>query len=559
MLRLKSIRFHAGPRPNDAGLEVNAGSVVVLVGPNGSGKSAALREIETWCRGADSPRRVVAEVDVQIPDTENDVVDLLQEISVPPPTDRPVIEGAFYVGGFQSGPNPTISVATVERRLLPEIIGGRMDLARHYLIQHFTLRLDGRTRFGLADPREWRDFLAAPTNHLVKLFQQDELREEVRRLTAEAFGSYFVIDPTQQGTLRIRMSAQPPGSKTEEQSFDERARTFHSAAPLVTDLSDGAQAFVGLVSAVIALPHRIMLIDEPEAFLHPPLARRLGATLVNIAEKRGASLIVATHSAEFLRGCVEQATAPTVVRLTFDRGVATARALATADLRRLLRVPLLRSTGALSAAFHRAAVVSEADADRAFYEEVNRRLLDSGAGRGVPEAVFLNAQNKQTLGHIVGPLRKLGVPAVAIPDADYLSDTGTVWSNLLDACGVPAAQQTRLADLRDQVCLALGGREAAQQTLPTEGVTKLTGPAADSARMLLTGLETYGIFVVPGGGVESWLMALDITGKATWLARIFERMGDVSAANYVYPADDDVWAFLDRIAIWANNPVRAGT
>lgn len=37
--------------------------------------------------------------------------------------------------------------------------------------------------------------------------------------------------------------------------------------------------------------------------------------------------------------------------------------------------PLLRSIGVFNALFYNAVVVTEADADRAFYQEINERLL----------------------------------------------------------------------------------------------------------------------------------------------------------------------------------------
>src|SRR5262249_40919356 len=155
----------------------------------------------------------------------------------------------------------------------------------------------------LSDPKPTGDLLLHPQNHLWALFQNEEARIRVRELTTEAFGLRFVIDPTGMTVFRIRMSDRAPEDAAEEQALDARARAFHSAAPEVAELSDGVQAFAGLVSAVMSLPHRVILIDEPEAFLHPPLARRLGADLAELAGERGATLAVATHSADFLLGC----------------------------------------------------------------------------------------------------------------------------------------------------------------------------------------------------------------------------------------------------------------
>ncbi len=102
---------------------------------------------------------------------------------------------------------------------------------------------------------------------------------------------------------------------------------FTQGATLISELSDGVQAYTGLVAAVMSLPHRILLIDEPEAFLHPPLAKRLGRDLADLATERDASLVVATHSADFLMGCLEANPNVVIVRLTYENRVATSRYL----------------------------------------------------------------------------------------------------------------------------------------------------------------------------------------------------------------------------------------
>jgi hypothetical protein len=56
---------------------------------------------------------------------------------------------------------------------------------------------------------------------------------------------YVVIDPMQGGTLRIRLSREPP--TMDEQSLGQAARAFHSKALYIKEASDGVQAFVGIV------------------------------------------------------------------------------------------------------------------------------------------------------------------------------------------------------------------------------------------------------------------------------------------------------------------------
>ena len=75
-------------------------------------------------------------------------------------------------------------------------------------------------------------------------------------------------------------------------------------------------------------------------------------------------------------------------------------------------------------------------------------------------------------------------------------------------------------------------------------------------------LARFGIFVVPGGELESWLPALH-TGKKIkkrdWVPTLFEKMGsDPSSEDYVTPSSGDVWDFMKNIIAWITAPARLG-
>jgi len=559
-LRLSSIRFHAGPGPGRPPLEVQPGTVLIFVGPNNAGKSLALREIENWCFGQDTPRMVVDSIEVDLPDDPETAEKLLRELETDPPPNQAAIPGRIWIGQhtFRQG-QPVLQLDVTTDSLATAIRSGDHRTLRVWLVGSYTVRLDGRTRFTLADPKPTGDLQQHPQNHLWALFKNDAARERVRTLTKEAFGLHFVIDPTGMQQFRIRMSPKAPASRSEEQGLDETSRTFHRNALPIDQLSDGVQAFVGLVSAVLSLPHRIILIDEPEAVLHPPLARRLGTNLARMAEERHASMVVATHSAEFLIGCVE-AVGTSVVRLTYESGTATARGLSAMDLAGITQDPLLRATDVLDALFHRAAVVGEADSDRAFYNEINRRLVSHQ--RGVSDAIFLNAQNKQTIKRLVAPLRRLGIPAAAVVDLDLI-ENASEFAGLLSACQVPPSEITLLEAERAHVVgkFALLGSTGGSRPVKTQGIAALTGGDAVRATSLVDRLEKFGLFLVPVGEPERWLGHVGASGHGSdWLIDLFSKIGQSdSDPNYVGPSSGDVWDFLDKIATWVNNPVRLGT
>ncbi|WP_146001646.1 hypothetical protein [Sphingobium fuliginis] len=100
---------------------------------------------------------------------------------------------------------------------------------RQYFVRFFTTRLDGRTRFELIDPKPTGDLDRPPENLLWHLFKSKKIREAVRKFTEQAFGKFFVVDPTGMTTFRVRLSNRAPKSDTEEQALDDVTPSFPPA------------------------------------------------------------------------------------------------------------------------------------------------------------------------------------------------------------------------------------------------------------------------------------------------------------------------------------------
>ncbi|MGP0087861.1 MAG: TOPRIM nucleotidyl transferase/hydrolase domain-containing protein, partial [Steroidobacteraceae bacterium] len=145
----------------------------------------------------------------------------------------------------------------------------------------------------------------------------------------------------------------------------------------------------------------------------------------------------------------------------------------------------------LSGLFYEFVVVTESDADRAFYQEVNERLLQFKPEWGIPNCLFINAQNKQTIQTIIRPLRKLGIPAVGIVDVDVLKDSGTNWTNLLSSAGIPSISHGALATMRSAVKLAMEG--TGRDMKRDGGLSILGAPDKEAAENLLGQLADYGV------------------------------------------------------------------
>lgn len=567
---LKNLILRFGPTGADFPLEFTPAPMTVFVGPNNSGKSLALREIEDFLEsGGRSERRIVRWMDFVLPSSDEGkrMVEArrvddgtvgagegLVRVSRMKPMGEYVKKRATDVADDVPS-EQLIDFAGIVRILDSEDGVHASDFARlcRDFLALFAIRLDGRTRLALTYPRPMGDLQLHPGNHLAALFRNDAARERIREITADAFGLHFVIDPTGGQHLRIRMSERAPADDAEEQALDERARSFHAAATDIAEMSDGVKAFTGLTAAVLSADYRIMLVDEPEAFLHPPLTRKLGRRLTQLAAERSAHVLASTHSPDFVMGCVQAGKGVNIVRLTYKKGVPSATLLPADKLQSMMRDPLLRSTGVLGALFHEGAIICEADADRVFYQEVNERLLSEGRG-GADGCIFLNAQNKQTIRRILRPLREMGIPAAAVVDLDILKGKED-FRDLMRAAFVPevfvqAWEETR-AHLQQKI---------RNESFKDGGIHTLGREARASAELLLDSLTAFGVFIVPTGELECWLPALEVGGHGPeWLTQVFDRMGtDSNDESYLHPGDGDVWRFMQRVAAWIGDPHRKG-
>lgn len=552
---INRIEFKFGSGPGKPNLVIETTPITVFVGPNNSGKSKAISEIGFQCTNGMQVNSdvIIKEVNFKEFDQHN-AEQIINSMAV---NNQPVTgytDEHIHIrsrGGLEQVHRPSL----LQGLLHPNRQPSRRAFSEVYLRRN-TLTLNGQNRIELANDQGGGDLQQSPQSSFQHLFRDDALRSRYSNLVRKSLGSYAVLDPTNLGQLRLRLSSSAPPSPEVERGLTSQSIAFHASAQHIQQASDGAKAFTGILAEILAGDPKVLLMDEPEAFLHPALAFNLGLEVANSLAASDKRMFVSTHSPQFLMGCIQSGVPINVVRLTYSNGVATARLLPSAEIIRLMRNPLLRSMGVVSALFYESVVVTEADPDRAFYQEINERLLRSG--RGIPNCVFLNAQNKQTIPAILGPLRRLGIPTAAIYDVDFIKDGGGVATRFMETAGIPELAQQGLTTTRAALAKAL--LEANTQYKVDGGIRVLAEADKAAADDYFDQLDTYGAFVVREGELESWLKPLGIPGHGpTWLVPMFERMGeDPASPSYISPSEDDVWMFVDKVARWLLHPQRKG-
>jgi hypothetical protein len=324
--------------------------------------------------------------------------------------------------------------------------------------------------------------------------------------------------------------------------------------PSLDEQGDGLRSFATVLLAIRTLQRPIVLLDEPEAFLPPPQAYRLGRLLSEASQNH--QLIIATHDTNLLRGILDAGREPLILRMTREGIVNPTRAVSVDRLRQIGSDALLQSARVLDGLFYEGVVVTEADGDRAFYAMIAGRLSD---GAGIH---FTNAHGKQAIRLVVDAYRDIGIPVASIVDLDLLRDLAE-FKTLLEAHGVTPDVVDRVVSERSRLATKVSpqpmGRQLEKALVRTREVldaeerssddpserlarfrrfieqlrreadpwhivkergTQAFGELEEAARRLLKDLRAFGLFLVPCGELEGWLPEYNLPKqKRDWIAR----------------------------------------
>ncbi|MFW9887743.1 MAG: ATP-dependent endonuclease [Candidatus Thorarchaeota archaeon] len=551
-MKIDRITFKAGPSNSEVSLVLEPSAITIFVGPNNSGKSLALREIGSWLHGNESEMKVISDISFQYPSSFQDLETWVRSLGVVMKESKNRVE--FHQPSITGEPPRTHSV-NFDEYLKPRYnsIEGNPKMQRElrqFTTSWATYQLDGSSRFILTQQRPLGDLQLPPSSHLVELFREKEKREALRRMCNTPFpGLHFAIDHTSPN-LRIKMGSRPP-TEEEETAMGRSAIDYHRDATAINELGEGVRAYTGLGSVFTALDWRFLTIDDPEAYLHPPVSRFLGYELGLQSHSRQAQVFASTHSSHFIYGVLETELELNIVRLTYDfeTQTASANALSPAQTKAIFHDPLIRTTGVLDAFFHSAVIVTEGDTDRIFYDEilkrVNRRELI------YHDCMFLAAHSRANIARIVTPLRNIGIPIAVIVDFDFMWDGKSEWSELLRSIGIEGNTKesidNELRALREQ-CRDEG---LDRTTLKKNGIAKMSDELKASAKDFLNAIALHGVFCVPVGELESWFHEFGIEGEKTkWLQNALKRLGGISAERKSQDDQVDPFEFVESIIHW---------
>jgi predicted ATPase len=396
--------------------------VVLIVGPNNSGKSAALRGIRDRLHNPATQNPVVKAAQAKKTGTTEQLLDWLASWVMKREDGNP---GNPVYHAFGHG----LHLSQVQADW------GRGDGALAGLLRWMCVLLNADERLQMSRPASSISLVRDPPSHPNHYLQRDDALElRLSNRFRQAFGVDLIVHRNAGNQVPLHVGERPiPGSGEDRVSVGFISRL--EQLPTLEDQGDGMRSFAGVLLATSVGRESILLVDEPEAFLHPPQSRLLGRMLVT-DRRSERQLFIATHSSDIIRGVLDvESSDIRVLRLRRENATNVIRELKNSRIKELWADPLLRYSNILDGLVHEHVVVCEGDADCRFYGAVLDVLVSQGGDQiRRPDVMFTHAGGNARLATIVRALHEVEVPVTAVADFDILSEKG-ILQNLVEALG----------------------------------------------------------------------------------------------------------------------------
>lgn len=526
------IRFRSITISDGSSIELNEDDALIMVGPNNAGKSQFLRDLEMLSGRTRHSREVgktVKDIEFIAPD-KKDILESLEKF-------RPIGSDYYLINGYRCHIN------SVKSNLNPNFDGLHFGETSNFFVK----RVSADDRLSIVSPSQSLGDNGPMTPGQI-LYDNEILLDRVSSIFFKAFRKDIFLDYRAGASIPLYIGEKPKIPSGCDRVSNEYVSLVRECDKL-HEQGDGMRSFGGIILSTLVSKFNITLIDEPEAFLHPPQERIIGKV---IGQETTGQVICSTHSTNVLQGFLESGRQNIrVLRITRDSKYNKIREISSSEISKLWKDPVFRYSNALDALFHDRAVLCEAEPDCRFYEAVEKHLFSDEA----LDSHYIPCAGKAAFPKFSNALRKLGVPVIAILDLDALNDERTIkaiyeaqggnWNNIseiwkrLDTVVRNGMKVLTTDDIKAKIDVLLDGWcdgpaplsqiiETLNQRKPW-GVIKdfglnalPSGDAQNIASSLIEALSKQSVFLVPVGTMERFVPTVGNHGNK-WLSAVFEQ------------------------------------
>lgn len=404
-------------------MEIIPKKINVIVGPNNSGKSRFLREIRDYISGENN-RKIISDIEYTFPENFSDF-DKAYNINAKIIRDK---YGNWMLKSYSNKPNQLLEMTSTlesyftqdmrtisEKEYFLRIINEKKKIEfLNWYGSLFYQYMGTEERLTICKKQSNYGLDTSSTNYLSSFKYKNDLLDDLSCKIKKLFKKDIYLDTRTLGkNLAFRIGENFDYLKNKANISEKEAFELFSET-MLDEQGDGMKSFVSTFLSLNCNESDILLLDEPEAFLHPPLAHQLGEMIAE-SNNEERTIFVATHSIEILKGILSKNQDVNVIRITrAEENKNTFMILEQDTLKTILKNPLLRVSRVLEGIFCEKVIITEAEADELVYQELVEKIFpESGV-------FFAHGQNKQTLASIAELYQKIGVAYEIITDFDVL-------------------------------------------------------------------------------------------------------------------------------------------
>jgi len=279
----------------------------------------------------------------------------------------------------------------------------------------------------------------------------------------------------------------------------------------IQESGHGLRSMVRILEALFDTDKKIKLIDEPEMHLYPAQKIWVGGKIAELSSDDNSQTIVSTHDAHVLQGILDKRPKVTILRFSNTNGKRSIHQW-TLSQEPTPTTDAFRADF-LTGLFHNYCVTVESDSDRLFYKE----MMQGCPSLNSLDVAFVPCRGEGGTLKVARLSQAINQPSAFILDLDVVFEKPKVIRDIIEK--VVSEQElpelTKLHLLVQQ--LKLDRPDDKWKVLV--GYTDRKGPGdvfmnehGDLLRSVISELANHGVFMVPGGSLESW--APEVENKA---------------------------------------------
>ena len=282
-------------------------------------------------------------------------------------------------------------------------------------------------------------------NTLSAALDVDETCGSISETVKRLFHKDIALDNTTSRQVVIPVVSDDFSSYRNSNDSSEKLTVMENATQLRNE-GDGFRSYVTILLTVMGASKPILLVDEPEAFLHPTYAMELGKQLGTMLAESSAlhNAFISTHSSYFLQGILDStASELSLIRLKRNGDENTFNIVDKGKIE-ALKNRSDYSPQYVDALFSKEAILVEAPRDAIIYSAICDKISE------IDNPIFVSTNGKDAFKGVKEFYTASGLPCRCICDFDIINDHAK-FKNLMKAFSVDLEVRQRALDAADDL------------------------------------------------------------------------------------------------------------